>query len=117
MAQPPSTHPSAIERTILQTLPIPELPGWESRLVLLEYPPGFKAPLHNHPRPATGYVLEGSVLSLWEGGEPESYVAGDSFVDLDETVHLRSENASTTDWLRMVMSYVIEVGKPNVVPL
>ncbi|KAK4953959.1 hypothetical protein LTR10_008563 [Elasticomyces elasticus] len=117
MAQPPPDQPNGIRRTILLTLPIPELRGWESRLVLLEYPPDFKAPLHKHPRPATGYVLEGSVVSQWEGGEIESYVAGDSFVDLGETVHLRSENTSTTGWLRMVMSYVIKVEQPNIVPL
>jgi len=112
-----SSSPPAIKRTILQTLPLANLPGWESRLVLLEYPPGFSAPLHHHPVASTGYVLEGSVTSQWEGREDvEHYAAGDSFVDLGETMHVRSENTSAAGgWLRMVMSYVIKIGEPNVV--
>ena len=105
----------SIKRTILQSLPLPDRPGWESRLVLLEYPPGFAAPLHNHPVAATGYILEGSVLSQWEGKDVERYTAGESFIDLGETMHLRSENTSSSGWLRMINSYVIKVGEPNVV--
>ena len=104
----------AIQRTILQTLPIPELPGWESRLVLLEYPPGFPAPVHNHPVAATGYVLQGKVISQWEGGEEEFYTAGDSFIDRGVDVHVKSENLSKTEPLKMLVSYVIKVGEPNV---
>lgn len=105
----------SIKRTILQTLPIPQLPGWESRLVMLEYPPGVSAPLHNHPVAATGYVVEGDVISQWQGGEVETYTTGDSFVDHGETMHLRSENASKEKPLRMLLSYVIKTGEPNVV--
>lgn len=104
----------SIKRTILQRLTIPNLPGWESRLVLLEYPPGFAAPLHTHPVAATGYIIEGVVASQWEGKEVEYYKAGDSFVDLGVDLHLRSENLSKTGWLRMVNSYVIKIGDPNV---
>jgi quercetin dioxygenase-like cupin family protein len=102
-------------RTILQTLPIPSFPGWESRLVLLEYPPGLAAPVHRHPVAATGFVLEGNVVSQWEGGVVEKYTKGDSFVDLGTTVHLRSENPSKTEPLKMLLSYVIKVGEPNVI--
>jgi quercetin dioxygenase-like cupin family protein len=104
-----------IIRTILRTLPIPSLPDYESRLVLLEYPPGFAAPLHNHPVPCTGYIVEGEVASQWEGGEVEYYRKGDSFIDLGETMHVRSENVSKDGgWLRMVNSYVIKKGEANV---
>lgn len=104
----------SITRTILRTLPIPNLPEYESRLVRLEYPPGVSAPLHNHPVAATGIVLEGEVISQWEGGDVERYGAGESFVDLGQTMHLRSENASQTQRLVMVLSYVIKNGDPNV---
>lgn len=104
----------AIQRTILQSLSIPELPGLESRLVLLEYPPGFPAPLHDHPVSAIGYVLQGNVISQWEGGEVEKYSTGDSFIDHGARIHVRSENASETEPLKMLMSYVIKTGEPNV---
>lgn len=109
MSQP---NTPTIIRTILNAMPIPQLPGWESRQVLLEYPPGVAAPLHNHPVASIGYILEGKVLSQWEGGEVEHYEAGQSFIDKGETMHIRSENVGE-GWLRMVMSYVIPVGEPN----
>lgn len=108
MAQP------KIHRTILQAIPIPQLPGWESRLVLLHYEPEAAAPVHTHPVAATGYVLEGEVVSLWEDGEEERYTQGDSFVDHGTKKHLRSENLSTEKPLKMLVSYVIKVGEPNV---
>lgn len=109
-----TSTPTTVQRTVLQRLPIPSLPGWESRLVLLAYPPGLAAPLHNHPVAATGYIVEGDVISQWEGGEIEKYSTGDSFVDLGETMHLRSENTSKERWLRMIVSYVIRVDEANV---
>ena len=107
--------PPQVHRTILQAIPIPQLPGWESRLVLLEYDPGVAAPVHTHPVAATGYVLEGEVVSVWEDGEEERYAAGDSFVDHGTRKHLRSENVRADKPLKMVLSYVIEVGQPNVI--
>lgn len=104
----------SVQRTILQRLSIPELPGWESRLVLLEYPPGLAAPLHNHPVAATGYVLQGKVVSQWEGGEPERFSAGDSFIDLGVTAHILSKNEDEDGPLKMVLSYVIKVDEANV---
>jgi quercetin dioxygenase-like cupin family protein len=110
-----ASAPGTIKRTILQAILIPALPGWESRMVLLEYPPGVAAPLHDHPVASTGYVIEGEVISQWEGGELERYKAGDSFVDHGEQRHIRSENVSGEGkWLRFVASYVIKVGEPNV---
>lgn len=104
----------SIQRTVLQSLPIPELPGWESRLVLLEYPPGVAAPVHDHPVSATGFVVSGTVVSQWEGGEEERYTTGDTFIDHGEKIHLRSENESKTEPLKFLLSYVIKVGEPNV---
>lgn len=105
----------SIKRTILQAVAIPQLPGWESRLVLLEYPPGVAAPPHLHPVFATGYVIEGDVVSQWEGEEVEKYTSGDTFVDHGERLHIRSENASKDRPLKFLVSYVIRAGEPNVV--
>ena len=104
----------SIKRTILQRLPIAELPGYESRLVRLDYPPGCKAPLHTHPVSATGIVLEGDVVSQWEGGDLEHHTAGDSFVDHGTKLHIRSDNANADRPLVMILSYVIRVDQPNV---
>ena len=105
----------SIERTILATTPIPSLPGHELRTILLTYPPGVSAPLHDHPVAATGYVVQGHVISQWEGSDVvETYSAGQAFVDQGGAKHVLSRNASETEELKMVMSYVIKVGVPNV---
>ena len=84
-------------------------------MVLLEYPPGAAAPVHNHPRFGIGYVVEGQVISQWEGKEIEKYSAGETFIDPPDDIHVRSENPSQDNWLRFIASYVIKVGEPNVV--
>lgn len=113
MSSPTPSKPGE-KRTILQSTPVPQLPGWESRLVLLEYPLGIAAPVHNHPVAGIGYVLEGDVISQWEGKEEKVYTKGDSFVDLETTMHIRSENTNKDGWLKILISYVIKVGEPNV---
>ena len=105
----------SIIRTILQRLPIPDLPGYGSRMVRLEYPPGVAAPLYNHPVAAIGIVLEGEVVSQWEGSNDlERYKARYSFVDLGKTMHIRSENVSKIEKLVMILNYVIRVDDANV---
>lgn len=105
----------SIKRTILQIIPLPQLPGWESRMIMLEYPPGVAAPLHHHPVACTGYIVEGDVISQWEGGEVETYTTGDSFIDWGEKLHVRSENANKDKPLKMLNIYVIKTGETNVI--
>ena len=106
----------SVKRTILQAIPIPALPGWEHRMVLLEYPPGVGAPVHHHPIAGPNYVVQGSILSQWESDEePQVFHAGDSFLDYAELSHTRAENVSQTKDLKVVACYVVKVGEPNVV--
>lgn len=44
-------------RMLRLALPIPELPGWESRPLLLRYPPEIPTPVHSSTVTAIGYVL------------------------------------------------------------
>lgn len=104
----------SVKRTILKAVPIPALPGYESRMVLLEYPPGCKGVLHTHPVTGINYVVEGDIISQWADGEPEHYTAGDTFLDHAEQLHVRTDNASGEKPLRIVVNYVIPVGEPNV---
>jgi len=107
---------NAVKRTVLQAIPIPALPGWEHRMVLLEYPAGAAAPAHHHPIAGPNYVVQGSVLSQWEGdAEPQVFHAGDTFLDYAERSHTRVENVSEEEELKIVACYVVRVGEPNVV--
>ena len=103
-----------ITRKLLQTSLISELPGWETRLFLIEYPPGADASEHSHPVVGLGYVLEGSVVSAFDDDEPETFTAGQSFMDL-ASFHRISRNGSDTEPLRFLIAYTVKTGEPNTV--
>ncbi|KAF2167037.1 hypothetical protein M409DRAFT_22475 [Zasmidium cellare ATCC 36951] len=111
-----TTDPSkqGVVRTILNRLPIPALPGWESRTVLLDYPPSTTAPPHTHPVSGVNYIIHGHVISQWENGEEEVYGPGEVFLDHAEKVHTVVRNPSETERLLVVVNYVIPVGVANV---
>ncbi|KAK4493687.1 hypothetical protein PRZ48_014872 [Zasmidium cellare] len=109
-----STNKPGVVRTILNRLPIPALPGWESRTVLLDYPPGVTAPPHTHPVAGVNYIIQGHVVSQWEDGEEERYGPGEIFLDHAERVHTVVRNSSSTERLLVVVNYVIPTGEENV---
>lgn len=85
-------------------------------MVLLEYPAGAVSPPHHHPIAGPNYVVQGTVVSQWEGDEaPATFLAGDSFLDYAKTVHVKVENPSRTEDLKLIACYVVKVGEPNVV--
>jgi quercetin dioxygenase-like cupin family protein len=101
-----------VKRTLLQTSLIAGMPGWETRLFLIEYPPGADGSGHSHPVEGLGYVLEGSIISAFDDDTPETFVAGQSFKDA-ASFHRVSRNASATEWMRFVIAYSVKIGEPN----
>lgn len=104
-----------ITRTLLDQSELAELPGWETRLFLIEYAPGVAAPVHHHPAPGVGYVLSGSFQSTFEGEKMTEVREGQSFRDLPNVAHVLFKNASSTQPLKFVISYVVRKGAPVLV--
>jgi quercetin dioxygenase-like cupin family protein len=102
----------AISRTLLSSAPVEGLPGWETRLYLIEYPPGADGSGHHHPVVGIGYMLSGAILSAFADEEPVLVKAGESFVDAAHLVHRVSRNASETEPLRFVIAYTVKQGEP-----
>src|SRR5882757_7030903 len=68
----PNTAPpgaGGIRRTLIDHRPATGLPGWETQLYLIEFPPGVVAPPHTHPAVGVGLVLDGRFESAF-GDEP-----------------------------------------------
>jgi len=107
--------PSSISRTLLLRQDLPNLPGWETRLYLIEYPPGVAAPLHHHPVEGLGYVVSGSFESAFQGEAPVSVHAGQSFVERALVPHTLFRNADATRPLKFVMAFVVARDAPVVV--
>jgi quercetin dioxygenase-like cupin family protein len=101
-------------RTILQQVDL-SAPGREVVTVVAEFAPGASTGWHTHAGEEVPYVLEGSVL-LQQDGKPDMMLtAGKAFVVPAMTVH-NATNKGTTP-ARLVVSYVVEKGKPLASPV
>jgi quercetin dioxygenase-like cupin family protein len=104
-----------ITRTLLDQSDLPEFPGWETRMYLIEYAPGVAAPRHHHPVGGIGYVVSGSFESAFEGGKTTVVHEGQSFRDLADVPHVTFKNTDTSKPLKFIVSYVVRKGTPVVV--
>jgi quercetin dioxygenase-like cupin family protein len=109
--------PKEITRTLLSQHDVPSMPGWETRLYMIEYPPGASAPPHTHPVPGAGYLLEGRFESAFEGEAPSVTLAGHGFIDKADVVHTVFRNTDPDRPLRFLMAYTIRKGDPVMVPV
>ena len=103
---------TGIRRTLLCSSPVEGLPGWETRLYLIEYPPGADGSGHHHPVVGLGYMLGGTILSAFGDEQPITIREGESFVDVAHQIHTVSRNASTTEPLRFVIAYTVKQREP-----
>ena len=95
-----------IRRTLLGREPARQ-PGWETRLYLIEYPPGAKGAPHLHPEPGVGWVVEGEFESAFAGQPVIKVKAGQSFVEQAGLAHLLFRNPSPDHPLRFVVAYTL----------
>jgi len=107
-AQP--SGPGGIRRTLIGREPALGLPGWETRLYLIEYAPGAAAPLHAHPAVGVGLVLEGRFESAFADEPVVEVQAGQAFVDQAEVTHRVFRNPSADRVLRFVVAYTLRAG-------
>jgi quercetin dioxygenase-like cupin family protein len=104
-----------IKRTLLETTTIADLPGWEMRLFLIEYPAGADGSGHWHPVRGINYVVSGSIVTAFGDDEPKTYSFGQTFQDEANRVHTIARNASDIEPLTFLAAYTVRVGEPNTV--
>lgn len=78
VAQPAVAEPEA-KVTPLATELLPEYPGKEAQMIVVEYPPGSVDPVHRHHGHAFIYVIEGSIVMGVKGSKEVTLKAGDTF--------------------------------------
>jgi quercetin dioxygenase-like cupin family protein len=101
----------AIRRTLVDRRPATDLPGWETRLYLIEYPPGAAAPVHVHPAVGVGFVLEGSFESAFGDEAVAAVRAGQGFVDQAAVPHRVFRNPSPEHDLRFLVAYTLRANE------
>jgi len=112
---PLAKGPPAISRTLLLRQDLPQLPGWETRLYLVEYPPGAAAPIHHHPVEGLGYVVSGRFESAFEGEHTTLVFAGQSFRERTQAPHVLFRNPDAKRPLKFVIAFVVARGAPVLV--
>jgi quercetin dioxygenase-like cupin family protein len=107
----------ATGRTVqLLTQPLPDLPGREVRITLLERGPGAASPPHRHPgHHVFGYVIEGSYEFGLNNQPPRLLKAGDVFYEPPGALHSTSRNPSQDQNMKIVIFMVADQKNPSTV--
>ncbi|KJK23274.1 cupin [Burkholderiaceae bacterium 16] len=116
VAQPAAAAPEA-SVTPLLTEPLPEYPGKEATMIVVEYPPGAVDPVHRHDAHAFVYVLEGSIVMGVRGGKEVTLKAGETFHERPNDIHTVGRNASTTQPAKFVVFLIKNKGAPILTPV
>jgi quercetin dioxygenase-like cupin family protein len=103
--------------TSLMSKDLPESPGKEALMIMVEYPPGSSDPIHRHNAQAFVYVLEGSIVMQVKGGEQVTLTPGQTFYEGPDDVHVVGRNASSTKPAKFVVFLIKNKGAPVLVPV
>jgi quercetin dioxygenase-like cupin family protein len=104
-------HSKVTDAVILrQLLTEPGLSGKEVQMIVVNFPPGIVSPPHRHPCETFGYLLEGTLESVFEG-KNYSYKKGDAFYELPNGLHSLTRNPSPTDTAKLLVLFLGEKGQ------
>lgn len=114
--QPTASEAPEASVTPLTSKDLPEFPGKEALMIIVEYPPGTVDPIHRHNAHAFVYLLEGSIIMQVKGGKEVTLTPGQTFYEGPNDVHIVGKNASTTKPAKFVVFFVKDKGAPVLVP-
>jgi quercetin dioxygenase-like cupin family protein len=117
MAQQPTSQAPQAAVTSLTSKDLPEFPGKEVLMILVDYPPGSSDPIHRHNAHAFIYVLEGSIIMQVKDGKEVTLTPGQTFYEGPNDVHVVGKNASSTKPAKFVVFFVKDKGAPVLVPV
>ena len=100
-----------MKRTELLRTSLTDLGDKEMHVWIGDVAPGAATGRHIHPTPRFVYVLEGAVVLEIEGQPPQTYKAGQAFVELPNVVH-NFKNASTSEPAKALGFQYAGTGQP-----
>ena len=103
--------------TSLMSKDLPESPGKEMLMILVEHAPGGASPVHRHDAHAMVYVLEGSVVMQVKGGKQVTLTPGQTFYEGPDDIHVIDRNASSTKPAKFLVVLIKDKDAPAVVPV
>lgn len=94
-----------------------DLPGRESLMLTVEFPPGYVSEPHRHEAHTFVYVLEGTVDMQVAGGELKRLRAGEVFYETPTDIHTVATNPSRNAPAKILVMLVKAKGVPPVLPV
>ena len=101
----------------LLTQPLPQYPGKEVEMIVVDYAPGGADPVHRHDAHGFVYVLEGSIVMGVKGGKEGTLKAGETFHEGPNDIHTVGRNASKTQPAKFVVFLIKKQGAPILTPI
>jgi quercetin dioxygenase-like cupin family protein len=103
--------------TPLITKDLAGVPGEQTLMYTVDFPPGFSSPVHRHNAQVSVYVLEGSVVMQVRGQKELTLGPGQSFYEDPSDIHIVSRNASSTKPAKFLVFLINQKGAPLVIPV
>ena len=117
LVTPSAAQPATAGVQQIVSQPLPDVPGREVRMSVIERAPGGASPPHRHPGHHTfGYVIEGTYEFAIDRREPRLLKAGDTFYEPPGAIHSTSRNPSADQRVKLVVFMVAEQKNPSTVP-
>jgi len=107
---------SSAKVTTLMRQPLPDYPGKDGVVVVVELAPGHVDPVHRHAGHVFVYVLEGEVEMQVKGGETQRLNPGDTFYENPNDVHPIGRNVSKTKPAKLLVFMLKDQNAPLVLP-
>ena len=112
-----ASEPPQPNVTPLTTKDLPDVPGREGLMLLVDYPPGCVEHIHRHDADAFVYVLEGEIVMGVKGGKEVTLKPGQTFYEGPNDIHTVGRNASQTKPAKFVVVLVKKKGVDPVLPV
>jgi quercetin dioxygenase-like cupin family protein len=94
-----------------------DIPGKETLVITVDYPPGCVEAVHRHDAHAFVYVLEGSIVMQVKGSAPVTLGPGQVFYEGPNDIHTVGRNASATKPAKFLVFLVKNKGVDPVLPV
>lgn len=117
VGQPATAAGDGVSFKSLMTQPLPEYPGKEVEMIVVDYAPGGADPVHRHDAHGFVYVLDGSIVMGVKGGKEVTLKAGETFHEGPNDIHTVGRNASKTQPAKFVVFLIKKQGAPILTPV
>ena len=115
MGQAPALAEDVVSVLMKQSLA--DMAGKVATVLTVDYAPGAASDPHVHPGSVFAYVLEGTVVSQLDGGEPITYTKGQSWYESPKKPHIVSKNASKTEPAKLLVLLLSQEGEAIKAPV